>query len=433
MSIEMLGILGILFMFVLMILRFPISMAMIIPAFIGITYLKSWGTLATAIETIIWNNSFSYTLATIPLFILMGELIYVSGISGELFDVFRNWMGKFRGGLAMATIAASGMFAAVSGSALANTGTMGVIATKEMTDSGYNKSLAAGSVIAGGTLGVLIPPSTIFIIYGMLAEQSIGKLLIAGIVPGILLAILYMLTIYIIVLIRPGFAPTTKGGTWKERFQSLRSTIFILILFIIVIGGMYIGVFAPTEAAGVGATGAFIIALMRRKLTFNNYVLSASKTLRTTGFLFAIILSAFVLNYFLAITRVPDLLLKFLSAFPLPNFVLFALIILMYLLLGAVMDSMAMIVITIPIVLPLIEGMGFDLIWFGVIIVLVIEMAGITPPLGMNVFVLKGVTDIELHTIFKGALVFIIPILTLVVLLYLFPQIATYLPNLSKQ
>lgn len=430
MSLELIGFIGLIVMFILMFLRVPIAISMAIPAFIGIIYLRDVKVLFTAIETIVWNHSFSYTLVTIPMFVLMGEFLFVSGISSELFTVFRNWFGKFRGGLALGTIGASAVFAAASGSSLATTGTMGVIASKEMKDAGYASTLASGSIVAGGTLGILIPPSTMFIIYGMMTEQSIGKLLIAGIVPGILLTLLFMLTVYISVLFNPKLAPKGETTSWRDRFTSLRHVMWILVLFALVIGGMYAGWFSPTEAAGVGAFGAFAISLIRRKLSWNTLIEAMLRTLRTTGFLFAIMLSAFILNYFMAITKLPMILADFLTGLNLSSGAIFFLIVLMYIALGAVMDTFAMIVVTIPIVLPLVQALGFDLIWFGVIIVLVVEMALISPPIGMNCFVLKGVVDdLELSDIFKGALRFMIPILALIVLLYFFPDIALFLPN----
>lgn len=431
MSVELVGFLGIILMFILMFLRVPIAISMAVPAFLGIIYLKDWNTLTSAVETIIWDHSFSYNLSTIPMFVLMGELLYISGISGDLFATFRAWLGRLRGGLAMATIGSSALFAAASGSSLANTATMGVIASKEMLDSGYNKSLTGGSIVAGGTLGVLIPPSTLFIVYGMMTEQSIGQLLIAGIIPGIVLMSLYLLTVYIVVLIKPHFAPaSTITVSWKEKFTLLKSTIWIIILFVVVIGGMYIGFFNPTEAAGIGAFVTLILALLRRRMTFRSLIDALSSTLKTTGFLFAIILMAFLLNYFLTITKIPNILADFLNGLALPNFVLFIVIILMYILLGAVMDALAMVVVTLPIILPLIIGMDMDLIWFGVVIVLVMELGMISPPVGMNCFVLKGVTDdLSLEDIFKGAAIFIVPILVLIVLLYFFPEIALYLPS----
>lgn len=430
MSIELLGVLGLVFVLLLIFLRIPIAISMIFVAFIGIYYLRNFDTLAVASKSIIWSQSHSYLLSTIPMFILMGEFIYMSGISREIFTMFQNWFGRIKGGLAVSTVGASALFAAASGSSVATTGTMGVMAFKEMNEAGYNKSLASGSIVAGGTLGILIPPSTIFIVYGMLTEQSIGQLLIAGIIPGILLTLLYMLTVYLSVSLQPGLAPRGKKVSVKEKLQSLKSISWIVIVFIVVIGGMYIGFFSPTEAAGVGAFSTFIITIFRKKMTWALLIESLSRTLATTGFIFAIIIGAFILNYFLAMTKIPIVLANFLTSTNLSPIMILASIILMYILLGAVMDSLAMVVVTIPIVIPVIEALGYDLIWFGVIIVLVVEMALITPPMGMNCFVLKGVTpDVKLEEIFIGALRFVVPIIVLIVIVILFPEIILYLPN----
>ncbi|WP_209121011.1 TRAP transporter large permease [Alkalihalobacillus sp. BA299] len=431
MSVEVLGLLGILLMFVLMFFRVPIAIALMIPGIIGVLLLRGWAPLEAALKSIIWTHSFSYTFSTIPMFILMGELLFISGISSELFTTFRKWLANLRGGLATSTIGASALFAAASGSSVAATGTMGVIAHKEMRDSGYNDKFSSGTIAAGGTLGILIPPSGAFIIYGILTEQSIGKLLIAGIIPGIILSLLFILTIYITVRIHPQLAPDTSVKySWKEKFTSLKSTIWIMILFAVVIGGMYAGWFSPTEAAGIGAAVALILALVKRKLTFKTLIVALERTLKTTGFIFAIVIGAFVLNYFLALTGLPDLLASFITSINVPWWVIMLLILLMYFILGAVMDALAMIVITIPIITPIITALGFDLIWFGVWIVVIIELSLITPPIGMNCFVLKGaVSDLRLEDIFKGAARFIIPILVMLVILVLFPEIALWLPN----
>lgn len=431
MSVEMVGVIGIIVMLVLMLLKVPIAIAMFVPAAIGIIYLRGFDTLTAGVETIVWDHSFSYTLSTIPMFVLMGELLFIGGISSELFNAFRLWLNRLRGGLAMATIGSSAVFSAASGSSLANTATMGVIASKEMLNAGYNRYLTSGSIVAGGTLGVLIPPSTLFIIYGMMTEQSIGQLLIAGLIPGILLMLLYMLTAYIIVLIKPEFAPKLeKKVTWGEKLKSLKSTVWIVALFTIVIVGMYLGWFSPTEAAGIGAFSTLLITIVRKKLTINSFVKALSSTLKTTGFIFAIIIMAFVLNYFLTITRVPMVLADFLNGLNIPNWVLFALIIFIYVIMGMVMDALAMVVVTLPIVLPLILMMGFDLIWFGVIIVLIMEFSMITPPVGMNCFVLRGaVPELKLGEIFRGSSMFLLPILILIVILYIFPDIALFLPS----
>nr|WP_304216149.1 TRAP transporter large permease [Fredinandcohnia onubensis] len=432
MSIELIGVIVIICVLLLMFFRIPIAIAMAIPACLGIIYLKGWNTFLSAVDSIVWAQSYNYTLSTIPLFVLMGQILYSSGLSEELFLTFRNWFGKFKGGLGLATIGASAMFGATTGSSIATTGTMGVIATKEMMKSGYSQSLTGGSIVAGGTLGILIPPSTTFIVYGMLTEQSIGKLLMAGIIPGILLTLFFMLTIYIAVLVKPNLVNGTSevSVSWKERFISLKSNVWILLLFVIVIGGIYLGIFNVTEAAGVGAFGAFLIGLIRRKLTKKNFLEAIISTIQTTGFLFAVILAAFILNYLLTITRLPLLLADALTSMNLSPLMIFIFIVIMYIILGAIMDTFGMMVVTIPILLPIINAVGFDLIWFGVIIVILIEMALITPPVGMNCFVLKGVApELKIENIFKGSLLFIIPILALIILIYIFPDIALFLPD----
>lgn len=431
MAVEYVGLIGIGVMFLLMFLRVPIAISMSVPAIGGILYLKSFRTLSSVIESVVWNQSFSYSFSTIPMFVLMGELLYISGISSELFSAFRLWLSRVRGGLGMATVGSSAIFAAASGSSLANTATMGVIASKEMLKAGYSRPLTSGSIVAGGTLGVLIPPSTLFIIYGMLTEQSIGQLLMAGLLPGIMLMSIYLLTIFIIVRVMPSSAPAPEGAVpWRERLVAMKSTVWIVLIFLLVIGGMYSGWFSPTEAAGVGAFFTFVLALIRRRLTLKNFIQALSSTLRTTGFLFAIIIMAFILNYFLALTRVPNIIAHFLDGIDVSNFVLFMIIVVMYLLLGMVMDGLAMVVVTLPIVMPLLELMGADLIWFGVIIVLIMEMGMLTPPVGMNCFVLAGAVDeLKLGDIFKGAAMFVPAIILVIFILYFFPDIALYLPR----
>jgi C4-dicarboxylate transporter, DctM subunit len=435
MGVETVGVIVILSVFILMFLRIPIVIAMAIPGFLGLLYLRGEVALFAAIDSVIWQHSYHYTLSTIPLFVLMGQLLYTAGFSDELFTAFRNWFGRLKGGLGIATIGASAMFASSSGSSLATTGTIGVVASKEMLKAGYAKSLTGGSIVAGGTLGILIPPSTMFILYGMITEQSIGKLLIAGIIPGILLTIFFMVTIYVSILIKPSLVSDVKEPkvSMKVKLNSLKANGWILSLFILVMGGIYIGAFTATEAAGIGALGAFLIALLRQKLTLANFSVAVFNTVKTTGFIFAIVMGAFLLNFVLTITRVPNLLAEFLFANSLSPTMIFILIVIMYLILGAIMDTLGMIVVTIPIILPILQLMEFDLIWFGVIIVLLVEMALISPPVGMNCFVLNGVVkELELGDIFKGALLFMIPILALITLLYIFPEIALFLPNYVK-
>ncbi|OLO39013.1 Neu5Ac permease [Alkalihalophilus pseudofirmus] len=432
MSVEFVGLIVILGMFLLMFLRVPVAISMVVPTFLGILYLREWRVLSSALQSLVWDNSFNYIMLTIPLFVLMGHLIYISGISSELFLTFKLWFGKLKGGLGIATIGSSSLFAAASGSSLATASTIGVIASKEMLGAGYNKPFTATTILAGGTLGMLIPPSTLLIMYGYLTGQSIGQLLMAAVLPGILLTFLYIVTVYVAVLINPKLAPMQNvDATWKERFVSLKSTSWIIVLFVIIIGGIYQGIFTSTEAAGVGAFGTFLIALIRRKLTWKNFLEALLSTATTTGFIFAIVLSSFILNYFLAITRIPMLLTDFLSGTELTALSIFLLIILMYLLLGAVMDSMAMIVITIPIVIPIMQAYDFNLIWFGIIMVIIVELALITPPVGMLCFVLDGITpEITLSQIYKGALLTVVPMFVFLILLYIFPEIVLFIPSL---
>lgn len=430
MPAEFIGILGIVLVLGLIFLRFPLALSMLSVAIVGILYVRGYEALTTVVRTIIWEQSNNYLLSTIPMFVLMGEFIFLSGISTEIFSSARKWFGRVRGGLAMATVGASAVFSASSGSSVATTGTIGLVAYKEMTDRGYNRALASGTIISGGTLGILIPPSTMFIIYGMLTEQSVGQLLIAGIVPGILLTILFTITVWVAIKLNPSMAP--KGTSFKlsEKIASLKSLIWIIIVFVIVIGGMYMGFFGPTEAGGVGALATFIIALIKRKINLQSLSTALTNTLKTTGFVFAIILGAFMLNYFLAITKVPIIMAQFFTGINIGDIGVLLLLILMYILLGAIMDELAMVVITIPIIIPIIEAMGMDLIWFGVIIVMVCQLALITPPVGMNIYVLKGVVkEVELLDIFKGSFIFIIPIIVLILLIVFIPEIALYLPE----
>jgi C4-dicarboxylate transporter, DctM subunit len=431
MSVEFVGLIVIIGMLLLMFFRVPVAVAMIIPAFLGILYLKDERVLMSALQSLVWDNSFNYVMLTIPLFVLMGHLIAISGISAELYSTFKLWFGKIKGGLGIATIGSSAIFAAASGSSIATASTIGVVASKEMLDAGYNKSFTATTILSGGTLGMLIPPSTALIMYGYLTSQSIGKLLMAAIIPGLLLTLMYIITVYLSVLINPKLAPMQNvPASWKERFVSLRSTGWIIGLFTIVILGIFVGWFTSTEAAAVGAFGTFLIALIRKKLTRKNFLDALLNTASTTGFIFAIVLASFILNYFLAITRIPMMMSDILSGTDLSALGIFLLILLMYLVLGALMDSMAMMVITIPIVIPIMQLYEFDLIWFGIIMVIIVELALISPPVGMLCFVLDGIVpEIKLTQIFRGGFLVMIPMFIFLALLYIFPQIVLFLPS----
>jgi C4-dicarboxylate transporter DctM subunit len=333
----------------------------------------------------------------------------------------------------MATVGACAGFAAVSGSSLATVATMGTVALPEMKKYKYSPELATGAIAAGGTLGILIPPSVVLVIYGILTEQSIAALFLAGFIPGILEALFYIITISIVCRFNPKAGPAGPKTTFKEKIISLKDTWPIFTIFVIVIGGIYTGIFSPTEAAGIGAFSALLIALLKRKLARNNFISSLEDTMKSTAMIFTILIGAMVLGYFLTATRLPFELANVVSGLDLNRFIILGLILAVYVILGCIMIPMAMVILTIPIVFPLITAQGFDPIWFGIITVRIFEIAQITPPVGMNVFVMKGVApDIPMGTIYKGIIPFFIADICHLILLIVFPQIALFLPSLMR-
>jgi C4-dicarboxylate transporter DctM subunit len=429
MSSEMIGLIGILCLFGLLAMRMYIGMAMMVVGLVGCACLIGWGPATDLLGLLPMNESKSYNLSVIPLFILMGQFAFISGISTDIYRTVYNWMGHLRGGLAMATVLACAFFAAVSGSSLATGATMGMVAIPEMLKYKYDPRLATGCVAAGGTLGILIPPSIGFVIYGILTEQSIGKLLMAGLLPGVLLSGLFILAIMILCIIKPAMGPRGPATSWLVRIKSLSGTWGMLLLFTVVIGGIYIGIFTPTEAAGIGAFGALCIALIKRKLTLSGFIKCLSDTGKMTAFIFLIIIGASVFSYFLALTGLPTTLSEFITNLPLPRELILAAIILAYMVLGCVMEVYSIMILTLPIIFPIIQALEFDPIWFGVIMVIVLEIGLITPPIGLNVFVLKGAAPgIRVETIFKGIWPFLIAAVIAMVLITIFPQIALYIP-----
>jgi tripartite ATP-independent transporter DctM subunit len=430
MSEPMIGLVFIILMFILLAIRVPIWISMAIPGILGIYYLKDWQVLVNVIDKTVISNTLSYMMSTIAMFVLMGELMNTSGISSNLYASFKEWFGRFRGGLALATVSAGAIFSASSGSSIATTASLSTVATKEMLRSNYSQPLTSGSIIAGGSLGVLIPPSTFMVVYGVFAQQHIGKLIISGLLPGLLLAILYILTIIVYVKINPNAAEKGESSTWSRRFKSLSSALPIIILFLFVIGGMFIGLFGPTEAASMGAVGAVIISLLKRKLNFKIAVSVLENTLKITGFLFAILISAMLLNNFIVLSGLPALLNGFLTGLTIAPVFIFIIIVILYLVLGIFMDAFSAMLVTFPIILPLVESLGYDLIWFGVVMCVLMELGQISPPLGMSLFVLNGTApELGVGNVYKGAILFSIPILALIVLIYIFPEIVLFLPN----
>ena len=431
MSTDAVAVTGFLSLFGLMLLRVPVGIAMGTVGVLGFGYML--GDITPALKLLAQSPIRTATepeFAVIPLFLLMGAFASASGMSSELFRASNTFLGHLRGGLGVATIAACGGFAAICGSSVATAATFSKVAYPEMRRFGYPQSFATGVIAAGGSLGIMIPPSTVFAVYGLITEQDIGKLFIAGIIPGIIAVGMYIATINLIAFLRPGFLPKTPRHSWAERLAALRDVWAVILLFIFIIGGLYAGMFTATEAAGMGASGAFIIAIVRRKLSRADFWRCLVESLRTTAAVFTILIGALIFGYFLTITQVPQKLTAFLTGLGLGSYGVLVLIMLMYLVLGCIMDAMAMIILTIPIVFPVIKTLGFDPIWFGVIIVMTVELGLIHPPVGMNVFVIKSVIkDVKLSTVFYGVMPFVLTDILRLAVLIAFPILATWLPS----
>ncbi|MGA8291932.1 MAG: TRAP transporter permease [Rhodoplanes sp.] len=430
MSSDVVAVVGFLQLFVLILLRVPIGMAMGLVGVGGFAYLSGGGPALKIVGHTSMRTVTDFNFAIVPLFLLMGSFATTSGMSRELFRAGNAFLGQMRGGLGIATIAACGGFAAICGSSVATAATFSRVAYPEMRAYGYPQSFATGVIAAGGTLGIMIPPSTVFAVYGLITEQDIGKLFIAGVVPGILAMGMYMLTITVIGMVRPGYLPPGKRVSWKERGESLREIWATLLLFAFVIGGIYGGLFTATEAAGMGAAGAFIIGIVRGRLSRKDIRRSLLDTTRVTAAIFTILIGALLFGYFLTITQTPQKVTEFLTNLGIGRYGVLALIMLMYLVLGCLMDALAMIILTVPIIFPVIKELGFDPIWFGVIIVMTVELGLIHPPVGMNIFVIKSVVeDVKISTIFYGVLPFILTDILRLILLIAFPIIALWLPS----
>jgi len=429
MSNEAVAIIGFVSLFVMMLLRVPVGMAMGLVGVTGFGYLTGMEPALKLVAQTVMRTVTDYSFGVIPMFLLMGAFVSVSGISRELFRAANTFVGHWKGGLGIATIGACGGFAAISGSSVATAATFSAVAYPEMRRFGYPQSFSTGVIAVGGTLGAMLPPSTVLVVYGIITQQDIGKLFVAGIVPGLMAITMHMITIAIIGAVRPGFLPAGPRSNWRERALALRDVWSPLALFFFVIGGLYGGFFIPTEAGAVGAVGAFIIGIMRRKLSRDGILEALLQATRTTAAVFTVLIGALCFGYFLTITQTPQNVTEFLTGLGIGRYGVLALILLMYLVLGCLMDAMAMIILTVPIVFPVVTALGFDPIWFGIIIVMTVELGLIHPPVGMNVFVIKSVIkDVSMSTIFAGVLPFVATDLVRLGLLIAFPVIATWLP-----
>lgn len=423
--------LGFLLAFFLIFIRVPIALSMGIAGYIGFGYLVGWPQSMTMLANTARDSTMSYSLVVVPLFILMGNMVAGTGISAELYRAAQTFLGGRRGGLASATIVASAGFASICGSSVATVVTMGRVAIPSMREYKYSDRISTATIAAGATLGILIPPSVILVIYGIITGTHIGKLYAAGLVPGLLGVGLYLLAVRWMVSRNPEQAPAAEKASWGERLSALRGVWSAVLLFVLVIGGIYSGFFTATEAAGFGAVGALIIAMFRRRLTWAQFIDILIDTAKTTTVLFALLIGAFVFTEFLNFSGAHSTLLDFVTESGFSPYTVIFFMCVIYILLGMVVDTGSMILLTVPLFFPIVVGLGFDPVWFGILVVVLAELGLITPPIGLNLFVMKSVVpDVPLSTIIRGIIPFICADIFRAALIALFPIISLWLPNL---
>ncbi len=413
--------------------RVPIALAMAITGFGGLAILKGINPSMSSVAATLWESGFQITLSVSPLFILMGNFVTKAGMARELYRAAHTFIGHFRGGLAMATILACAGFGAICGSSIATAATMTKVAYPSMKEVGYSDELSTGSIAAGGTLGILIPPSTIMVIYGIMTETNIGKLFAAGVLPGLVAVILLCAAVQYITWRNPAAGPRDRRATWSERLSAIGDIWGVVVLFAVVMGGIYGGIFTATEGAGIGAFGAFIFALARRALTWKILYEVLIESARTTSMLFMILIGALIFANFINFTSMPNDLKDFVAQYKISPMVVMIAICAIYIILGTAMEELSMILLTVPIFFPLVVSMGYDPVWFGIIIVVVVEIGLISPPVGMNMFVVRSLLpQVSTATIFRGVTPFAIADVMRLGILVAFPAISLYLPSLLK-
>ncbi len=436
MSPTLIGIIGIVVMVIIFMTRMPVAYVMAMIGFLGFSTMISTKGGLNLLAKDFYEVFSSYGLTTVPLFILMGQLAFNAGISRRLYDTAYKGLGSTRGGLAIATVSACTAFGAVCGSSAATAATMATVGLPEMKRFNYADELAAGSVASGGGLGMIMPPSVVLIVYGILTEQSIGKLFVAGIFPALLVTVLFIIAIMIWCAYAPDQGPRGESFSWSDKFKSLLGMGETLAVFALVMGGLFFGLFTPTEAAGVGVFGVLAVSMLRRQITWPLFVDALYETLRTSCMVMMLVAGAVVFGKFLAVTRIPFNIASWIGGFDLPPLLILGMVVLVYFIGGCFMDSLALVMLTVPIFFPLVLDLGYDPIWFGIIIVMVTEMGVITPPVGINVYVVYGVArglpggGMALESIFKGIAPFMVAVLVGIIILAVFPQIILFLPNL---
>lgn len=434
MSPELIGLIGISLLLVLILLRVSVGLSLFLVGFLGVAWLSDWNVGLSQLGSSAFGTSNNYSLSVIPLFILMGMFMSNTGLGKDLFYTVDKWIGHFRGGLAIATIGAASIFAAISGSTNATTATLAKIAIPEMNEYKYRTTFSTAAVAAGGTLGILIPPSVILIIYGALTSEPIGPLLIGGIIPGIIMTLLFMIMINIQVRLNPEIAPRkNEHVSFPDKIKSLKNVWAFLLIFIISIGGIYLGIFTPTEAGGIGAIGAFILTVLTKRLKWKSLLSSLDESLRLSVMLFLILIGASLFGKFLALSQIPFFLTSKVTTLDVSPYVILALILIVYFFLGMFLEGIAIMVLTLPIVYPMITQLGFDGLWFGIIMVMILNIGVLTPPLGLSVYIISGVVkDVPIEKIFLGVIPSIITMIIFTIILVIFPEIVTFLPSLIK-
>ena len=431
MTLFQIGILGCFLLCVFLLTSMPVAFVMAIVGYIGFAIVRTPEAAMSLITLDFYDTFSNYSLIVIPLFVLMGQVSFHSGISRNLFYAAYQWVGALPGGLAMATVGACTAFGAICGSGPATAATMASVALPEMKRYNYSDELSCGTVASGGTLAMLIPPSIVFIVYGILTEQSIGKLFISGIMPGLMVSFMFCVMIYFICKRNPTLGPSGPSTTWMEKFASLKGVFDTGLMFILVIGGMFLGVFTATEAAAAGAAGSIAISVCRRKLSWKMFIQSLMETIRTSCMIMIIVAGAIVFGHFLAVTQLPSSLASLLAGLPSPGWVIITFIMIFYLIAGCFVDALALVFLTVPIFYPVVQQLHYDPIWFGVMIVLVTQMGVITPPVGVCVYVVSGIArDVPMQTIFKGSMPFLYILIIATAIIMFFPKIALFLPNL---
>ncbi len=434
MSLALVGTIGIvILLLVLFFLGMPVGFAMAVVGFCGFWYVVSFKAALNMISSDLWFTFSKYGLTVIPLFVLMGYLAFNAGIGERLYDAAYRWLGHWPGGLAIATIGADELFAAICGSNTATAATMGAVALPQMRKYSYDTRLSSGTVATGGTLGVVMPPSVVIIVIGLQTEQSIVKLFLGGILPAILMGVLFVLTILVLCRLRPDFGPAGPRTSVKEKIKSLPGIIEAVAIFILVMGGLFVGLFTPTEAGATGVFCTLLVTVTTRRLSWSGLIRSIVETLKISCMVFVLVTGAIIFGRFLAVTRIPFLVADFATSLPVPPFVILAFVLLIYLIGGCVMDALGFLVLTIPIFFPLGMALGFDPIWYGIILTMVTTLGAITPPVGVNLYVVKALApEIAIGTIFKSVSFFVLASIISIIILIIFPQIVLVIPGMVR-